>query len=232
MLSADLGNWKYPKPHKISAGLHLKPVVELMKTIIPWLLVVAAAAGAVFFYNGNQAKTAELTKLQAQGQELETIRTEFEELKKNQVSPDELARLRESKDELLRLRNQVRQLTADKSQLSQQAQAAQSAAERAKAEAQAITQAQSQVVAKAQEQAQAATANACLNQLRQIDSAKQQWALEHQKTVQSVPTDKDLSPYLPGQVIPTCPGGGKYTLGPVASAPVCSIPGHVLRPAQ
>lgn len=199
-----------------------------MKAIIPWLLVVLSAGGAVFFYNGNQTKTAEVATLQAQLQELDALRTEVEELKKNQVAPDELARLKESKDELLRLRNQVRQLSADKSQLSQQAQAAKSAAEQAQAQAQALTQAQSQALAKVQEQASVAVATACHNQLRQLDSAKQQWALEQQKPAAAIPTDKELAPYLAGQVVPVCPGGGKYTLGNLATLPTCSVAGHVL----
>jgi hypothetical protein len=201
-----------------------------MKTIVPWLLFVVAAAGAVFFYKGDQSKSAELTKLQTQVSELETVRAEVERLKQNQIAPEELARLKEGKDELLRLRNQVRQLAADKSQLGQQALAAKSAAEQAQAQAQALTRAQEQIVAKAQEQAGTATLNACLNQLRQLDAAKQQWALEQQKTAEAVPTDKDLAPYLPGQTLPPCPSGGKYTLGNLTALPTCSVPGHVLPP--
>lgn len=201
-----------------------------MKTILPWLLVAVAAGGAVFFYNGNQAKSVEVARLQAQVQEVEALRTEIEELKKNQVPAEELARLKESKGEVLRLRNQVRQLTSDKAQLGQQAQAAQVAAAQAQAQAQAQVEAQHLVLAKVQEEAAAATVQRCQNQIRQLQAAKQQWALEHQKTAEVTPTDKDIAPYLPGELIPGCPGGGKYTLGPVASFPACSVPGHVLPP--
>jgi hypothetical protein len=201
-----------------------------MKTILPWLLFLLAAAGAFALYNGNQTKTAELQKLQIQAQEAETLRTEIAELKKNQVAPEELARLKEGRDELLRLRNQVRQLTADKSQLSQQAQAAQSAAAQAQAQAQTLAQAQNQVIAQAQEQVQVAAANTCINQLRQLDGSKQQWALEHQKTAQMTPAENDLLPYLPNQALPVCPGGGKYTLGSVAAPVTCSVTNHVLPP--
>lgn len=210
-----------------------------MKTFLPWLLAVIAAGGAVMFYNANQAKTVELTKLQSQVQELESARGELEELKKNQVPPEELTRLREARDELLRLRNQVRQLTADKSQLSQQAQASQTAAERAQAQAQAA-QAQAQaataerqaaVLAAKQAAASPAVANACINQLRIIDSAKQQWALENNKPANAVPTEAEIAAYLKGKM-PVCPGGGKYTLGEVDVVPTCSLPGHALPVTQ
>ena len=201
-----------------------------MKTILPWLLVVVTAGGAMFFYNGNQTKSAEVARLQAQVQEVEALRTEIEELKKNQVPAEELARLKESKEELPRLRNQVRQLTADKAQLGQQAQAAQAAAAQAQVQAQAQVEAQNLVLAKAREEVAATTVQRCQNQLRQLQAAKQQWAVEHQKASEATPNDKDIAPYLPGELIPSCPGGGKYILGPVASLPACSLPGHVLPP--
>ena len=67
---------------------------------------------------------------------------------------------------------------------------------------------------------------ACVNNLRQLDGAKQQWALEKQKTGGSLMTAADLTPYL--KTMPTCPAGGIYTLNPVSVAPICSIPGHTI----
>jgi hypothetical protein len=71
--------------------------------------------------------------------------------------------------------------------------------------------------------------NACLNNLRQIDAAKQQWALENSKKSTDVPTQKDLLPYLGrnGQ-FPRCPQGGTYTIGSVGESPRCSVAGHEL----
>jgi hypothetical protein len=215
-----------------------------MKTILPWLLVVIAAGGAVFLYNGNQTKTAELARLQAQVQELEPLHAEVEELKKNQVAPEELARLNEAKDEVLRLRNQVRLLTSEKTQLNQQAQAAQNAAQRAQADAQAAqakveevatkmaTERTAAIIAARQAAADPAVINVCLNQLRQLHAAKQQWAADHQKPATATPTDQDLVAYFGGQALPTCPGGGKYAFGNLTVLPGCSTPGHVLPPPQ
>jgi hypothetical protein len=68
--------------------------------------------------------------------------------------------------------------------------------------------------------------NACINNLRQIDAAKQQWALENEKKSDAVPTAQDLTPYL--KSFPKCPAGGTYTIGAVSNAPTCSIPEHKL----
>jgi hypothetical protein len=68
-------------------------------------------------------------------------------------------------------------------------------------------------------------ASACVNNLRQIDGAKNQWALEHHKTSQDTPTWDDIRPYLhwPSNGIPTCPDRGVYTLGAVGESPRCSL---------
>ena len=73
--------------------------------------------------------------------------------------------------------------------------------------------------------------NSCINNLRLIDSAKQQWALEHHKRNTDTPTGEDLTPYLgrgPAGQFPRCPQGGTYIIGSVGEKPRCSIPGHVL----
>jgi len=72
--------------------------------------------------------------------------------------------------------------------------------------------------------------NACINNLRQIDSAKQQWALENRKTAETIPTAQDIGAYLRGGVVPKCAAGGAYTLNAVGTHPTCSLPGHALPP--
>jgi hypothetical protein len=65
--------------------------------------------------------------------------------------------------------------------------------------------------------------NACVNNLRQINGAKQSWALENRKTTNGTPAWADISPFLrPGLA---CPGGGVYTFGRVGEVPRCSIGG-------
>lgn len=74
--------------------------------------------------------------------------------------------------------------------------------------------------------------NACINNLRQIQAAKEEWALEKNKSLGDVPTENDLTPYLVGNKFPVCPAGGTYTIGAVSNAPTCSAPGHTLSPSQ
>ncbi|HTY87262.1 MAG TPA: DUF4190 domain-containing protein [Candidatus Acidoferrum sp.] len=75
---------------------------------------------------------------------------------------------------------------------------------------------------------QVAQTNACINHLRQIDAAKQEWALEGSKQPGDVPKAQDLTPFFKNGVFPTCPAGGSYTIGAVSNAPTCSIPQHKL----
>src|SRR5438270_12674002 len=88
--------------------------------------------------------------------------------------------------------------------------------------------------------------NACINNLRQIDGAEQQWALETKQAAAQVPTYNDISQYMRNSVV--CPAGGNaatftssYTLVNVGGPgkPTCLIvPGagandptaHVLPP--
>jgi uncharacterized protein (DUF3084 family) len=73
----------------------------------------------------------------------------------------------------------------------------------------------------------ASATTACINNLRQLDGAKQQWALENNKTATAVPQMSDLAPYLRNASL-VCPAGGSYTLNAVNTVPTCSQPGHAL----
>jgi prepilin-type N-terminal cleavage/methylation domain-containing protein len=66
--------------------------------------------------------------------------------------------------------------------------------------------------------------NACINNLRQIDGAVQQWALENKVAATVTPGFTDISGYLKSSVI--CPSGGttfgnSYTLPAVTGKPTC-----------
>ena len=73
--------------------------------------------------------------------------------------------------------------------------------------------------------------NACINNLRQIDGAKNEWALENNKTNGTPVTEADIKPYLKLGAdgnFPKCPAGGTYTIGRVGEVPTCSVPEHKL----
>jgi len=80
-------------------------------------------------------------------------------------------------------------------------------------------------------------ANACINNLREIDAAANELALEKNlRTGDKINYPDDLTPYIKlnkdGR-IPPCPQGGVYSLKKVGDAPTCSLgttvtPAHVL----
>src|SRR5450759_593540 len=57
--------------------------------------------------------------------------------------------------------------------------------------------------------------NACINNLRQIDGAKEQWALGNYAKTNAVVTISDITPLIKGG-FPKCPSRGTYTIGPVS----------------
>lgn len=71
--------------------------------------------------------------------------------------------------------------------------------------------------------------NACINNLRQIDGAKEQWALENKKSAGSAVVNGEVEGYIKGGA-PKCPGGGSYTYEAVDTNPSCSLStsGHSL----
>jgi prepilin-type N-terminal cleavage/methylation domain-containing protein len=70
-------------------------------------------------------------------------------------------------------------------------------------------------------------ANACINNLRQIDGAAQQWALEKgQTTGTAISYPTDLTPYIKlnsASSVPPCPASGTYNIGKVGDIPTCSL---------
>jgi len=80
-------------------------------------------------------------------------------------------------------------------------------------------------------------ANRCINNLREIDAAANQFALEHGKTKgEAINFPNDLTPFIKldkNGKIPTCPSGGVYSIKKVGDVPTCSLgttvtPAHVL----
>src|SRR5580693_1191976 len=76
--------------------------------------------------------------------------------------------------------------------------------------------------------------NACINNLRLVDAAKQQWALEQRKQTTDTPatSGSDLQPYLgrgANGELPTCPVDPgntfttSYTCNTVGVSPQCAI---------
>ena len=71
--------------------------------------------------------------------------------------------------------------------------------------------------------------NSCVANLKQIDSAKEQYAMEARLDTGAAVAWANLTPtYMKAQ--PACPGGGNYTVAVVGTNPSCSLAasGHTL----
>ena len=70
--------------------------------------------------------------------------------------------------------------------------------------------------------------NACINNMRQITAAINEWALEAGQSTGASVNNNDLTPYIQlnaNSSIPGCPAGGTYTLGAIGNLPqvTCSL---------
>jgi prepilin-type N-terminal cleavage/methylation domain-containing protein len=70
--------------------------------------------------------------------------------------------------------------------------------------------------------------NACINNLRQLDDAAQEWAMENRKPADASVSFSDIQPYLKGAVL--CPAAGNsatfadcYALTTVSNKPACKL---------
>ena len=200
------------------------------KNAIPWILVLIFAAGGGFLFLGGKNKEKELAQLRQENAELPQLRTALEQAKKEQVGTDVTLAEKEH-GELLRLRNEVGVLRREKQQMGAQLQQVQQNAERILQTQQAQ---QTQLLQRNQQLVQQTEGDkargACINNLRQIDGAKQQWALENKQPADAAVVMQQITPYLAGLKLPACPSGGAYTLNNVSTPPTCSIAGHALPP--
>src|SRR5437763_16355830 len=64
----------------------------------------------------------------------------------------------------------------------------------------------------------------CVANLKQVEAAKEQWCMDNKQSTTATPADTDLygnTAYVKNT--PSCPSGGTYTIGNMATRPVCSI---------
>ena len=83
--------------------------------------------------------------------------------------------------------------------------------------------------------------NACIHNLRQIDGAVQQWALENKANASDTVTENNIESYLghganinnilcPSAGLGVTTFAGSYTVSTVATAPACAIGAGFARP--
>lgn len=201
------------------------------KNSLPWIFVLILAVGTGILFTSVQSKEEALAQLRQENAELPELRSAVERAGKAPANPDATVTGKE-REELIRLRNEVGVLRREKQQLAtqfQQAQKSQERLENQQAQQAQLLQQNQQLAQVTQEQQNIQARIACINNLRQIDGAKQQWALENKQPADALAIYQQIAPYLKDQAVPSCPSGGTYTLNAVSSPPACSIPGHALK---
>ena len=77
---------------------------------------------------------------------------------------------------------------------------------------------------------EASRTKACVSILKQIEAAKEQWAMDNKASATATPAMTDLvgsAAYI--KATPACPSSGTYTVGSMSANPSCSIAGtHTL----
>jgi chromosome segregation ATPase len=195
-----------------------------------WTCFVLMLVAECFLFRANHGRDAARADLQAAQHELQAARTERDELKNSNagLQAAENQRLRKQNEiltaKLAALQTTLNQLKSDSRATAQHLTTARTALQLQQEHLQQLQTEQQQATSALDQQ------NACINNLRQIDAAKQQWALEKNKAADAVPSAEDLLPYLKDGVFPSCAAGGLYSINAVGEVPTCSIAGHAVGP--
>lgn len=67
--------------------------------------------------------------------------------------------------------------------------------------------------------------SSCINSMRQIHYAKQNWGILDNKTGSDSPSEGEVGTYIRGG-FPACPGRGTYTINNIDTPPSCSEHGE------
>jgi hypothetical protein len=197
-----------------------------LKDLFLGLCIAALLASEVFLFVANQQKHDALDKMQAAKHDADAAQAKLQQL---QAAADSQAM------ENMRLnaenKNLSRKLSDLQSQNSLLNNAGEALSQQLTTAQQAVQQQQEQLQQIQVQSAQTQAGNelaSCMNNLRQIEAAKNEWALETSKTTGAEPTEQDLLPYLTGGAFPVCPSGGVYTIGAIGTPPSCSIHGPLI----
>ena len=202
-----------------------------LKRWFVWTCLALVVVAEILLFRANHDREAAVTDCRAAQQDRRLAQAELAELKTSNAGSQagENSRLRKQNEiltaKLAAAQTALAQLQAENQRVANSLGTARTALEL-----------QQQHLAQLQEEKQRVAVagvavinqNACINNLRQIDAAKQQWALEKNKTDDVVPGVQDLLPYLKDGLFPVCPDGGSYSINAVGERPTCSLPGHIL----
>jgi chromosome segregation ATPase len=211
-----------------------------LKDLFLGLCAAALLVTEFFLFSANQQRTTAQEKLSEAQHQVEDLNAQVSQLKADTAAaraPDAVSLRAENQNlaqKLAQLQNENTRLGNSNKWLLQQlgslSEAAQQQAEQLQAWEAAGRQARVAARQATEEEKRAALdREACIKNLRELDTAKQKWALENNKTDVDVPTEQDLLPYLPNNLFPVCPSGGTYSINAVGLPPTCSIPGHAIQ---
>jgi RNA polymerase sigma factor (sigma-70 family) len=212
------------------AALTLIKIMTLTKMKVGVMTAIAGVAiASPLAYQQHQ------TNARLQSENAELSRKFSELVKSNQTNKEALNQVQvaqtaasrgqlaeDEKMELLRLRNEVGLLRQQKTKLE-----AALSVEKGR-----VGTLEAKSVSVKKDMTSVEQMNMCINNMRQIDGAKQQWALENNKKAEDTPTLDDIQPYFGQRKFPECPAHGAYTIGRVDEMPRCSVSEHVLPQPQ
>jgi hypothetical protein len=196
------------------------------KRWFPYACLALMLVAEIFLFRANHERDSARADLRDARQQLHDLQDKLDALESSSAGAQaqELASLRKQNDALTTkvsvLQNNLTQLQMQSQQTAEHLTTARTALELQQAHLQ-------QLQAEQQSAAAAANAAACINNLRLINAAKQQWALDKQAGPNDVPSMQDLQPYFKDG-FPACPDGGVYSINSASQLPTCSVPGHVL----
>lgn len=180
-----------------------------------------------------QQAAAELSQtIAGQESELKRLRNQVGEMERMRRENKEIHELRAASGELNKLRPENQKLRAEIGLLRARVAKSEAAAAdlRRLQQESAANQRKAIVAQTGAAMSDLAAKNACIANLRQLDGAKQQWAIDNKRNASDIPGPADLfGSRLYLKIEPTCPlGDGRYTLHSVGQNPTCSHPEHRL----
>jgi hypothetical protein len=209
-----------------------------LKRWFAWFCLVLTVGTEIFLFRALREKDAAQTDARAAKIQMRAMQTELDELKKTDVGQQaaEISRLRKQNEiftnKLAALQASILPLVLENQSNAQHLATARTALQLQQRHLQELENLDNQIVTASSAVMDASAAviakKTCLHNLRLIDDAKQQWAVDNKKPDSAVPSEKNLSPYLKNGVLPVCPSGGIYLINAVGELPTCSVTGHAL----
>ncbi len=209
-----------------------------LKRWFAWLCLALMLVAEIFLFRAVREKDTALTEVRAAQIQMREMQTELDALRKSDagLQAAEISRLRKQNgiytNKLAAVQASIVPLILENQSNTTHLATARMALQLQQQHLQELENLNNQIVnastAAMDASATVIAKKTCLNNLRLIDDAKQQWATDFGKPDSAVPSEKDLAPYLKNKILPICPGGGIYLINAVDEFPTCSTPGHVL----